>query len=632
VVDPSPERRRFNSSERVALYLAADGKCTECRTDLEPGWHGDHIHPHVAGGSTDVINGQALCPRCNLKKGSSLNAPRKWQADALREFMLWQPEGDHGFLVEATPGAGKTKLSIEIAVRLLDAGRIDRIVIAVPTARLETQWAEEFGNRGININPNWHAGDGTLAPDVKGCVATYAEIARQSQIYRGLVAKVPTLVILDEIHHCGEEHSWGVGARKAFQPAARKLLLSGTPFRSTNDAIPFVRYVDGIGAPDFRYGYDKALGDRVVRAVFFPRRGGQMEWEWNGEKATATFDDRLANQDAGRRLRTALSPSGQWIPQVVADADKMLMDLRERDPHAGGIVFCETSSDARAVEAMLARLGRNPVLVISEEPEADTRIGEFKKSKAPWIVSIRKVSEGVDIPRLRVGVYATPWLTEMFFRQVVGRLVRTNSAEEDPTAYLFIPDDQRLREMAQQIRAQREHILDQQEDEQLSLFGGSLGGGDGDGDLGVTRFRPVSATATDQGIIVDTATVTPEELAFAEQVKMQSPETAILATAAVAQLLKNAGKLGTVPIESKTGEEPHHHERVENLRKDNNTIVARINRKHGVEYNRVAAALNVAVGLPAKGGVKIASEDQLVHRLKIGHDWLSSGTAPGGAL
>ena len=633
MVKPSNERRRFNSAERVALYLAADGKCTECHQELGPGWHGDHVTPYVAGGPTDVANGQALCPTCNLKKGRQLNGPRKWQADALREFMLWQPEGSNGFLVEATPGAGKTKLSIQIAIRLMESGHIERVVIAVPTARLETQWALEFAAFGININPNWHAGDGALATDVKGCVATYAEIANSPQIYRRLVGGVPTLAILDEVHHCGEEHSWGTGIRTAFEPAWRKLLLSGTPFRSTNDAIPFVRYVDGVGAPDFRYGYDKALADRVVRAVFFPRRGGQMEWEWNGETRKATFDDLLPEQDAGRRLRTALSPRGEWIPQVVADADKMLMELRQSDPKAGGIVFCETTPDARAVEQMLRKMGRNPVLVISDEPEANARIGTFRESTDPWIVSIRKVSEGVDIPRLRVGVYATAWLTEMFFRQVVGRLVRTNAEEEDPTGYLFIPDDERLRAMAQQIKMQREHVLDQDDDELPGDLGNGPGGGSGGTDPSITTFRPVSATAIDQGIIVDSETVTPGELAYAEKVKMLAPETAILSTAAVAQLLKNAGKLESDAVQASLFpvEEDPHHVRVQKLRQDNNTIVARVNYAHGIEHARVNGILNNLVGLPAKKGVHKASEDQLRHRLKLAQEWLRTGQVPGTA-
>lgn len=625
------DRRFFSDTQRAALFLAADGRCTNCGSDLQPGWHADHEKPHSVGGPTDVINGQALCPTCNLQKGSTVSGPRKWQADALREFMLWQPEGDNGFLVEATPGAGKTRLAIQIAARLLDAGTVAQIIVAVPSSRLETQWHEEFAKQGININPKWHAADGRLANDEQGCAATYAEIAKQPQIYRRLAGRTPTLVILDEVHHCGEERTWGDGIRTAFAPAVRKLLLSGTPFRSDNNSIPFVRYVDGAGAPEYRYGYDRALADRVVRAVFFPRRGGSMEWDWKGQGYTATFDEALRDDQANRRLRTALSVRGQWIPSVLADADRQLAELRESDPTAGGIVFCETSDDARQVADLLRGLGRHPVLAITDEADSVARIGTFRDSREPWIVSIRMVSEGVDIPRLRVGVYATPWLTEMFFRQVVGRLVRTKADEDDPTSYLYIPDDERLRSMAETIKEQRDHILDVQADEQLDLFDQVMDGASGE-QLGKSvGFVPISATATDQGVIVDAVTITSDELAQAERIKLLAAETANLPTAIVAKLLRNAGATAAAqtarPEPAANG--PTQLDRKQSLKQANNTAVARICKNGGLKHGVVNGILSNMVGLPSSRGLALASETQLRTRLGLAQQWLATGRQPG---
>jgi superfamily II DNA or RNA helicase len=69
------------------------------------------------------------------------------------------------------------------------------------------------------------------------------------------------------------------------------------------------------------------------------------------------------------------------------------------------------------------------------------------------------VSEGVDIPRLRVGVYATTTSTELFFRQAVGRLVRWTRGVPRQRAWLFIPDDPRLRRHAAGVAEQRRHSL-----------------------------------------------------------------------------------------------------------------------------------------------------------------------------
>ena len=69
------------------------------------------------------------------------------------------------------------------------------------------------------------------------------------------------------------------------------------------------------------------------------------------------------------------------------------------------------------------------------------------------------VSEGVDIPRLRVGVYATTTTTDLFFRQAVGRFVRWEAGVRDQRAWLYIPDDLRLRVRAAEIAEARRHSL-----------------------------------------------------------------------------------------------------------------------------------------------------------------------------
>jgi 5-methylcytosine-specific restriction endonuclease McrA len=61
--------RRFRPAARVALFLAAGGRCARCGAALEPGWHADHVTPVRAAGATTPANGRALCPRCNLAKG-----------------------------------------------------------------------------------------------------------------------------------------------------------------------------------------------------------------------------------------------------------------------------------------------------------------------------------------------------------------------------------------------------------------------------------------------------------------------------------------------------------------------------------------------------------------------------------
>ncbi|MGH2719632.1 MAG: DEAD/DEAH box helicase, partial [Actinomycetota bacterium] len=254
--------------------------------------------------------------------------------------------------------------------------------------------------------------------------------------------------------------------RTAFEPAARRLALSGTPFRSDVQAIPFVRYDADEAVPDYEYGYAEALKDgRVVRPVYFPRIDGMMEWTApDGTFHAHSFDDRLDAARSGQRLRTAYSLDGDWIPHVLRQAHDQLLDLRRRQPAAGGLVIATDQDHARGIVRILwDRLRVRAVVATSDDPAASHHIARFAAGTDPWIVAVRMVSEGVDIPRLRVGVYATTTTTELFFRQAVGRLVRWTPGTTGQKSYLYIPDEPRLRARAFAVAEQRRHSLQRPE-------------------------------------------------------------------------------------------------------------------------------------------------------------------------
>ena len=365
----------------------------------------------------------------------------------------------------ATPGAGKTTFALAAVRRAMVARRVRRFVVVVPTQHLKIQWAQAAEQMDLHLDPDWSAGYGTLPSDVHGVVVTYQQVAANPGALRTLVHGA--LAVLDEIHHAGESRAWGDGVRFAFEHAARRLSLSGTPFRSDQNTIPFVRYDGDLAEADYEYGYGEALKDRaVVRPVYFPRIKGHMEWTApGGLEYAATFDDPLTRELANQRLRTALDPEGDWLAGVIEQAHAQLCHLRSRDARAAGLVIAMDQEHARAIAGIMQeRLGVTAVVATSDEPSASAKISAFAEGSPPWIVAVRMVSEGVDIPRLRVGVYATNTVTDLFFRQAVGRLVRWSGRDARQTAYMFIPDDLRLRTFATGIAEQRRHSLRRQEE------------------------------------------------------------------------------------------------------------------------------------------------------------------------
>jgi superfamily II DNA or RNA helicase len=382
---------------------------------------------------------------------------RPWQKRALDRLAATAAPD---FLAVATPGAGKTTFALCAAVHDLAANSGRRLVVVAPTSHLKLQWADAAAGFGLHLEPRWTPSGGRLPADVHGIVTTYQQVASSPDALRPVAAG--SLAVLDEIHHAGDDRAWGDAVRRAFEPAARRLALSGTPFRSDTLAIPFVRYVGDEAVPDFEYGYADALADgRVVRPVYFPRINGFMEWiAPDGAAQAAAFDDPLDRARAAQRLRTALSLEGEWLPTVLAQANERLGVLRRHQPDAGGLVVATDQDHAQGIADLLRyRCGVRATVAVSDDPRSSSRIARFSASSDPWIVAVRMVSEGVDIPRLRVGVYATTTTTELFFRQAVGRFVRWTRGVPRQKAYLFIPDDLRLRTWATQIADARRHSL-----------------------------------------------------------------------------------------------------------------------------------------------------------------------------
>ncbi|WP_296105332.1 DEAD/DEAH box helicase [uncultured Corynebacterium sp.] len=386
---------------------------------------------------------------------------REWQQAALSQYFDEDPDD---FLAVATPGAGKTTFALTLARRLLDRRAVNRIIVVVPTEHLKHQWADAAARMRIALDSNFTNSAGTLNPVFDGMVVTYAQVSMHPFKHNSLATRKKSLVIMDEIHHGGDAKSWGDGIRYAYSDSTKRLELTGTPFRSDDAPIPFVRYIeDGDGhqvsRADYTYGYSHALRDGVVRPVVFMAYSGEARWRDSaGEEFAARLGEPLSAEHTAKAWKTALDPKGQWIPSVLRAADIRLKEYRRAIPDAGGLVIATDTKTARAYAKILERLSGEPVtVVLSDEPGSSHKIEEFSRSTERWLVAVRMVSEGVDVPRLAVGVYATSSSTPLFFAQAVGRFVRARVPGE--TASIFLPSIPVLLDLASQMEAERNHVL-----------------------------------------------------------------------------------------------------------------------------------------------------------------------------
>ena len=467
-----------------------------------------------------------------------------------------------------------------------------------PTTHICRQWAADASRYGIDLEPNRRNVDGPEPPDRQGVAVTYQTVAAGAAAHRAACAARGTLLIADEPHHMGELAAWGQGAALAFAGARFRLLLSGTPFRSDNAAIPWVRYdEDGISASDHAYTYTDALIDGVCRPITFLAYGGEMEWISDGRARRFDFDTFLPRQESARRLRTALDAAGDWMAEVLRDADDKLSECRA-DGHrdAGGLVIAADKAHAGQIADGLTRMtGERPAVVTSDDPAASAGIDRYAAGSGRWLVSVLMVSEGVDIPRLRVGVYATPARTELFFRQVVGRFVRRTPRPARQMSFLFLPADPQLKELASRVEEERRHALALQPDlEERDAPAERSPAGDG--------FVALSSNARLDDVISSTTAPGDALHLFADDV---SPAFSTPGAA--------AGGPDEQVVEAEPAPEPAYKRRAR-LRERRAELVSRVARSKRQEHRAVNTWVNREVGVRAVGD---ATADQLERSIAV---------------
>ena len=393
--------------------------------------------------------------------GPAAYSLRGWQRRALVKYLTAQPRD---FLAVATPGSGKTTFALRIAAELLAQRAVAQVTVVVPTEHLKVQWARAAAGIGIELDPRFSNSNAQTSSEYHGVVVTYAQVASHPALHRVRTENRKTLVIFDEIHHGGDAKSWGEAIREAFDDATRRLALTGTPFRSDDNPIPFVTYQPGPNGlirskADHTYGYADALADGVVRPVVFMAYSGEARWRDSaGEEYAARLGEPLSAEHTARAWRTALDPAGEWMPAVIAAADTRLQQKRQHVPDAGGMIIASDQTTARAYSDLLRKLtGEAPTVVLSDDKGASARISAFSEATSKWMVAVRMVSEGVDVPRLAVGVYATSASTPLFFAQAIGRFVRSRRPGE--TASIFLPSVPSLLQLASELEEQRNHVL-----------------------------------------------------------------------------------------------------------------------------------------------------------------------------
>ena len=557
---------------------------------------------------------------------------RAWQVEALSRY---RELGQRDFLAVATPGAGKTTFALRVATDLLEARTVEQVIVVTPTEHLKVQWADAAAKVGLHLDPGLGGGRRGRSRQFRGQAVTYAGVAAATFAYEARTASARTLVIFDEVHHAGDALSWGEAVGQAFALATRRLSLTGTPFRSDATPIPFVRYAeesDGIrrSVPDYTYGYAEALRDHVVRPVVFLAYGGGMRWKTRaGDELAVNLGEPLTKDVTAQAWRTALDPAGEWMPAVLRAADRRLEEVRRHVPDAGGLVIATDQRQARAYARALGSIsGEQPTLVLSDDPGASRRIDQFGASEARWMVAVRMVSEGVDVPRLAVGVYATATSTPLFFAQAVGRFVRSRRRGE--LASVFLPTVPILLAHAGALERQRDHVLGRPK------HADDLWGEEEAILAEANRTRRTADLESEQETLEATAVfdhVLFDARAYGMQAEPTSADEAdylglpgLLEADQVATLLadrqrRQLARASRREKRERVPEEVSLFRALEGRRRELNSLVSQVARLRGVPHSHVHAGLRREAGGPP---LATATTEQVEARIRLARQWLAS--------
>ncbi|WP_146492485.1 DEAD/DEAH box helicase [Vibrio sp. T20] len=375
---------------------------------------------------------------------------REWQSECSdRALEKYQSNCSH-FFCQATPGAGKTVLAANIASRLLQSGMVDLVLCFSPSLTVSDGIKRTFSSV---LKCTFNGGMGSVGQSL-----TYQSIQFLNDEFWQTLRNHRVFVVFDEIHHCsgsevGNANIWGQQVLTKIQGFATfTLALSGTPWRS--DSLPIVmgEYSDPDGQliVDYQYTLKQAIADGVCRTPKIVLVDNEHLSISSSEKVES-FSSILEMLKQTNTSYRSVIHNQEAMEYLLGLGCERLAKARLGSPNAGGLIVAASVQHAQTIKEMLSKNFGQTVSIVTyrhEEPLAE--IERYRQSDAQWIVSVGMISEGTDIPRLQVCCHMSSVKTELYFRQVLGRILRVNNAINQQ-AWLFTFAEQSLIEFAERI-------------------------------------------------------------------------------------------------------------------------------------------------------------------------------------
>lgn len=365
---------------------------------------------------------------------------RSWQRECSDHAILRYKLSQHYFC-QATPAAGKTRLAAEIARRLLVLNQVDLVVCFAPSCQVVTSIQKTFD---AILERSFDGKIGSV-----GLAVTYQSLDHQDAAFWRLFEHFRVFAVFDEIHHCSAgtdaliPNSWGQRVIQEVQDkAAFTLALSGTPWRSDEQAIALARYSDPDGrlVVDYQYSMRRAVSEQVCRKpeiTLVDHNLVRLGKAGIAQKEYSSLSQLLKNTDV---TYEALVTHESLCKHLLGQGNQKLDSYRIHTPDAAALAVASSIDHAYQLAAYLIDMGEAPVVVTTRTTDANSVIEHFRTGTQRWIIAVGMISEGTDIPRLQVCCYLSRIRTELYFRQVLGRVLRYRNGEDFSSSLLMVAE------------------------------------------------------------------------------------------------------------------------------------------------------------------------------------------------
>ncbi|MCC4782120.1 DEAD/DEAH box helicase family protein [Vibrio lentus] len=375
---------------------------------------------------------------------------RQWQIECCEKALLKFRMNQQHFFCQATPGAGKTVLAATVASRLLNDNMVDLVLCFSPSLTVSDGIKRTFSR---TLNCTFNGGLGSIGQSL-----TYQSIQFLNDEFWKTLCNHRVFVVFDEIHHCSgsdidNANVWGHQVLTKIQGLATyTLAMSGTPWRS--DALPIVMgeysTPDGQLLVDHQYTLKQAIADKVCRSPKLVLVDNEHLSVTSGKKIES-FSSILEMIKQTKTSYQSVIHNQEAMEYLLGLGCKKLAEIRSQSSNAGGLVVASSVQHAQSIKEILSHKFSQTASIVTyrhEDPLAE--IESYRKNDVQWIVSVGMISEGTDIPRLQVCCHMSSVKTELYFRQVLGRILRVNGAINQQ-AWLFTFAEQSLIEFAERI-------------------------------------------------------------------------------------------------------------------------------------------------------------------------------------